>query len=167
MKKLTLTICIAASVVLLGSCGKDSDATVASENISTAADNFEVLRRIVFYNSIIGETMLNIMGFCNIEDDRATRSHKGNRLVPTATGEPQLEVTCEVEDGHKKHFLGISDNVTYFVEHMDASKVSEYHYRMVWKPQAIIPNLDIRGSDESKDVFLIHDDNQGVEKDRK
>ncbi|WP_448215465.1 beta-sandwich lipoprotein [Endozoicomonas sp. 2B-B] len=46
----------------------------------------------------------------------------------------------------KKHFLGLSDNVTYFAEQMDGVGVSVYHNRIIWKPQSIMPNIDINGS---------------------
>ncbi len=42
---------------LLTSC---SDADTASQNLSIAADNFEINRRIIFYNGINGEYMLEI-----------------------------------------------------------------------------------------------------------
>jgi hypothetical protein len=59
----------------------------------------------------------------------------------------QLEVTCKVgPTEYKKHFLGLSDNVTYFAEQLDGAQVSTYHYRVVFKPQAIIPDIDLRGS---------------------
>ena len=109
------------------------DATVVSRNISKAADNFEVDRRIVFYNGITDNYILVIEGRCSIEEDRQGRNP------------PQLEVTCKIGHGaYKKHFLGISDNVTYFAEQLEVSDVSAYHYRVTWKPQIVIPDIDIR-----------------------
>ena len=47
----------------------------------------------------------------------------------------QLEVTCKVgDDEFKKHFLGISDNMTQ----LEPNKVDPYHYRVVFKPEVII-----------------------------
>lgn len=105
------------------------DAEVASRNLSKAADNFEVLRRVVFMNGITDRYMLEIIGLCSIVDQLN-----------------QLEVTCKTEDGFKKHFLGLSDNVTYFVEQIDVYDVSVNHYRVTFKPQALIPDIDLRGS---------------------
>ena len=48
-------------------------------------------------------------------------------------------------DEFKKHFLGLSDNVTYFAEQVDAKDVSIYHYRVIFKPQTILPDVDFRG----------------------
>jgi hypothetical protein len=126
MKK--LLVALAAAAVLAG-C---SDADVASANVSKAADNFEVMRRIVFYNGISGEYMLTIEGLCSLgNNDR----------------NGQLSVTCKVGNGlYKKHFLGLSDNVTYFVEQVDGAPVGVYHYRVFFKPQTILPNIDFKGS---------------------
>jgi hypothetical protein len=108
------------------------DADVASENISKAADNFEVNRRIVMFNGITDKYLMEVVGRCSITDE-------GN----------QLEVTCKTgKDQYKKHFLGLSDNVSYFVEQGEPINVSVYHYRVTFKPQSIIPDPDFRGSSE-------------------
>lgn len=108
-----------------------TDADVASHNLSKAADNFEIDRRVVFYNGITDSYMLTIEGRCAL----------GN-----ADKDGQLTVTCKTgEDAYKKHFLGLSDNVTYFVEQLEPAKVSAYHYRVTFKPQTIIPDVDFRG----------------------
>lgn len=114
-------------------CGSDAD--VASENLSAAADNFEINRRVVFYNVMTDKYILTVEGRCSIDVDEA---------------ENQLEVTCKVADGntaeaYKKHFLGRAETVTYFVEQLDPVEVSVYHYRVVFKPQTIIPDVDYRG----------------------
>lgn len=106
-----------------------NDADVASRNISTAADQFEVLRRVVFYNGITDQYMLTIEGWCSLGNDR------------TAT---EISITCQVAPGEfKKHFLGLSDNVTYFIEQLDGSNVSTAHYRVIFKPSVIIPDIDL------------------------
>jgi hypothetical protein len=58
-----------------------------------------------------------------------------------------MSVTCKTgPTSYKKHFLGLSDNVTFFAEQMESVKASAYHYRVIFKPQAIIPDIDFRGS---------------------
>lgn len=59
---------------------------------------------------------------------------------------PLILAGCE--DAYNKHFLGLSDNVTYFAEQLETADVSAYHHRIVFKPQAIIPDIDFRGSAE-------------------
>ena len=105
------------------------DADMASHNLSKAADNFEVVRRIVFYNGITDSYILTIEGYCSIHDD----------------GLGQLEVTVKTgPNAYRKHFLGLSDNVTYFAEQLDSKSVSPNHYRVTFKPRAIIPSVDVR-----------------------
>lgn len=116
-----------AFAVSLAAC---SDADVASNNLSKAADNFEVNRRIVFYNGITGDYILTVKGLCSL----------GN-----SDSSGKLSVTCKTgPDSFKKHFLGLSDNVTFFAEQIEANKVSQYPYRVVFKPAALIPDIDIR-----------------------
>ena len=122
-------ILVTFSTLLFIAC-RDSD--VASKNLSKKADMFEIDRRVVFYNGITDNYILSIRGKCSIKKDKK---------------DVQLEVTCKIGDEkYKKHFLGISDNVTYFVEQMDAVKTNVYHYEVVFKPQTILPDVDFRGS---------------------
>lgn len=121
----------AAVLVMLTGAKCASDADTASKNLSTAADAFEVQRRIVFYNGITGEYILTLEGRCSL----------GN-----FDSAGQLTVTCRTgEDAFKKHFLGLSDNVTFFAEQLEDIDVSIYHNRIIFKPQSIIPNIDFRG----------------------
>lgn len=114
----------------LSACSNDAD--VASRNLSQAADNFEIVRRVVFYNGITGDYILSLEGRCSLgNNDSAQR----------------LTVTCKTgERSYKKHFLGLSDNVTFFAEQLEGANVSAYHYRVVFKPQTIIPDFDVRAS---------------------
>jgi len=126
MKKIWILLIILVSAIALSGC---SDANIASRNLSKDADMFRVNRRIVFYNGITGEYMLSIEGFCSL----------GNY---DSAGE--LSVTCKVgQDSYKKHFLGLSDNVTYFVEQVESKNVSEDHYKVIFKPSVIIPDIEI------------------------
>lgn len=118
-------ISAAAALTMVG-C---SDAEVASENLSRQADNFEVARSIVFFNGITDKYLLQIKGYCSIEPD---------------TGAKKLDVTCKVPGGFKKHFLGLSDNVSYFVEQVDANGVSTDFYEVNFKPSVVIPNFEVR-----------------------
>lgn len=116
-----------AVIAIVGLVGCKSEAEVSSYNISEAADNFEIDRRIVFFNGITDTYLMTIEGKCSIEDE-------GN----------QLEVTCKVgDDKFKKHFLGLSDNVSYFVEQVEGESVSTYRYRVIFRPETIVPDPEI------------------------
>lgn len=119
---------LAVSALVLTGCPSQAD--VASENVSTAADNFEVQRRIVFFNGITDTYLMTIEGKCSIADE-------GN----------QLEVTCKVgDDKFKKQFLGLSDNVSYFVEQTQPVDVDTYRYRVIFRPETIVPDPEINTS---------------------
>ena len=128
MKRLFLGVVAAIVALVMAGC---DDATIASQNLSRAADQFEVYRRVVFYNGITDEYILVVEGFASIEVD---------------TADNQLELTVKTDDGKfLKHFLGLSDNVTYFAEQLEPKGVSVYHYRVIFKPQSILPDVDFRG----------------------
>jgi hypothetical protein len=127
MKKLLFLVLVVISVSMISMC---DDATVISKNISTAADQFEIDRRVIFYNGITGEYMLSVEGKCSIKAD---------------TLDGQLELTCKTGNNqYKKHYLGLSDNVTYFVEQLEPSSTNAYHYRVIFKPSVIIPDIDLK-----------------------
>ena len=127
IKMALTTATILLTVGVLTGC--ESEADIASRNLSVAADAFEINRRIVFYNGITDSYMLTIEGRCSIFSDNE---------------DLQLEVTCEVGDGQfKKHFLGLSDNVTYFVEHLNPTSASKYHYRVIFRPTTVVPEVEI------------------------
>ncbi|MCO4257389.1 beta-sandwich lipoprotein [Pseudarthrobacter cellobiosi] len=124
MKKL-IAIFACAAALLLTAC--TPAAQTASDNLSTAADNFEIERRIVFFNGITDKYLLTVEGRCSIKPDGG-----------------KLDVTCKIgPDQYKKHFLGLSDNVSYFVEQTKSADVSVYHYRVIFKPENIVPDLQI------------------------
>lgn len=126
MKKITLAI----ATLMVAGLTACSDARIASDNLSKAADNFEINRRIVFVNTMTNDYLLSIEGLCSIGS--ATETHA-------------VAVTCKTgPSAYKKHFLGLSDNVTYFAEQVDAANASQYHYRVVFKPAAIIPDIEVR-----------------------
>jgi len=117
---------ILGSTAFLAACS--NDAQVASYNLSQAADNFKINRRIVFYNGITNDYMLTIEGLCSQEQEAR-----------------KLSVTCKTGEGtYKKHFLGLSDNVTYFSEQMEPAAVGVYQYRVTFKPTSIIPSVELR-----------------------
>lgn len=126
-----LIVALCSFAISASGCGTDTDAEVASENLSKAAEQFEVDRRVVVYNGITDKVKLEVQGPCNIEDERI-----------------QLEITCAlsgVGTGHPeaiKNFAGLSDNVTYYVEQLHPIGVSTTHYRVIFKPEAIIPDFD-------------------------
>jgi hypothetical protein len=130
MKKKLTTALMSIMVILLTACTTEAD--TVSTNISKAADSFEVQRRIVFFNGITDRYLLTIEGLCSL----------GNNDKPR-----ELSVTCKVGvNSYKKHFLGLSDNVSYFVEQTDGVYADRFHYRVIFRPESIIPDIDLQTS---------------------
>jgi len=122
MKKILLFMVVA----LMVGCG--TDAEIASRNLAKSAEQFEIKRRIVFVNVMADTYILSIEGLCSIED-------LGSKVA----------ITCKTGPGeYKKHQMGRTETVTYFSEQLDAKNVSAYHYRVIFKPQSIIPDIDLK-----------------------
>jgi len=126
--KILTVLALTASLVT----GCSSDADTVSSNLSKDADHFKIQRRIVFYNGITGDYILEVTGLCSI----------GNNDDPR-----KLSVTCKVGEGqYKKHFLGLSDNVTFFAEQIAPAVSDPYHYKVVFRPEEIIPDVELQTS---------------------
>lgn len=107
--------------ILLSAC---SAAETVSHNISKDSDEFRVTRRVVFYNSLTDTYIMEMIGNISVDIDR----------------DNVIEVIAKVgPDKYQKHYLGLSDNVTYTVEQLGTSDVSEYDYKLIFKPEKIIP----------------------------
>lgn len=140
MKRALTAIVVVGAALALAACDRPAD--VAARNLSTAADNFEINRRIVFYNGITDTYMLTIEGRCALgNNDKVAQ-----RTVTCMTGPNQ----------YKRHFLGLSDNVTFFAEQIEAADVSTFHYRVMFRPQTILPDIDFQG--DASELFGGADD---------
>lgn len=116
------------ALVMLTAC--EPAANIAARNISAAADNFEIHRRVVFYNGITGQYILVIEGLCSLgNNDTGLR----------------MSVTCKTgPTSYKRHFLGLSQNVTFFAEQLEGVAASQYRYRVMFNPLAAVPSIEIR-----------------------
>ena len=121
--KYSIGAVISLLVVILTACDQQADRV--SYNISKQADNFNVIRQITVINCIQGDVLFQMTG-------------KMSLIVDSAQN--QLEITVEDENGsYKKHFIGLSDNVTYTVEDVTDNYVNNYHYELNFNPNMWIP----------------------------
>jgi len=116
---------------LLALTGCTSAADQANENLSKAADNFEVPRRIVGINGITDKVLFSVEGFCSMNNDGQ-----------------KLDVICKVSnDGSvERTTLGLSDNVTYVSTQMGGKQVSLFRPRIIFRPETIVPNFELSTS---------------------
>lgn len=128
MKKKILISIVSILAIIMVAC---TEADTVNHNITKSADSFEVDRRIVFFNGITDKYLLTVEGLCSLNVD----------------SDKSLRVTCKVgEEQYKRHYLGLSDNVSYFVEQIESANVDPFHYRVIFRPESIIPDIDIQTS---------------------
>ena len=113
-------------VLLISGAGCERQADKVSYNLSKEADNFNIVRRITVINCIQGDVIFQITGRISIKVDSQDK---------------QLELTVEDNGAYQKHFIGLSDNVTYVVEDLNigANDVSQYHYTINFNPKMWVP----------------------------
>ena len=123
MKKKVLALLLSVSTIFAFSgC---SEASKVSHNLSLEADNFNDVLQVTVINCLQGDVLFQMTGKMSITAD---------------TSDNQLEVVVEDEKGeYKKHFIGLSDNVTYVVEDITAGDVSKYKYTLNFNPEMWIP----------------------------
>ena len=122
MKKRYILAAAALVALSLTAC---SEVDRVSYNLSQEADNFNDVRQITVINCLQGDVLFQMTGKMSITGD---------------VEDNQLEVVVEDENGaYKKHFIGLSDNVTYVVEDITAGDVSEYKYTLNFNPKMWIP----------------------------
>ncbi len=137
MKKLTRASIAAALVgatLLITGCTSDADN--ASRNLSTAAEQFEVNRRITVTTGFANEVALQVEGRCSIE---STDSFLAGAL----------EVTCKIgPDQYVKHFVVKGDNDVVTAQQLEAVDVSVYHHRVLIKPENLLPEFDYEAGEQ-------------------
>lgn len=123
-KRIFSVILVAISISALSGC-RQREADRVSYNLSKEADNFNDVRQITVINCLQGDVLFQMTGKMSINADMADN---------------QLEVVVEDENGdYKKHFIGLSDNVTYVVEDITAGDVSKYKYTLNFNPEMWFP----------------------------
>ena len=115
---------LAVATTLLIGCSTESERV--SYNLSQQADNFNVVRQLTVINCIEGDVLFQMTGKMSIKAD---------------TADNQLEIIVEDGGTYVKHFVGLSDNVTYVVEDLNlgANAVSKYRYTLNFNPNMWIP----------------------------
>lgn len=123
-KKISLLGLLFMTAAVLTGCDQ-RQADDVSYNLSLQADNFNDVRQITVINCLKGDVLFQMTGKMSIEAD---------------VSDNQLEVIVEDENGeYKKHFIGLSDNVTYVVEDITSGDVSKYSYTLNFNPKMWIP----------------------------
>lgn len=127
MKKRIVGI-IALAVLTVGVLvGCDTQASRVEYNLTQEADNFNIVRQLTVINCLQGDVLFQMTGKMSITAD---------------VEDNQLEIIVENEDGnYTKHFVGLSDNVTYTIEDLNLGKndVKKYKYTLNFNPNMWLP----------------------------
>lgn len=125
-KRIVCVIAIAALAVgMLAGC--ETEASRVEYNLTQEADNFNIVRQLTVINCLHGDVLFQMTGKMSIAAD---------------VDDNQLEIIVENEDGnYTKHFVGLSDNVTYTIEDLNLGKndVEKYKYTLNFNPNMWFP----------------------------
>ena len=122
-KNLTIGLIIIMTIIAMTGCQRESDKV--SYNLSLEADNFNVVRQLTVINCIQGDVIFQMTGKMSITVD---------------TTDKQLEIVVEDENGlYQKHFIGLSDNVTYTLEQKNFKNTEKYKYTLNFNPKMWLP----------------------------
>jgi hypothetical protein len=121
-----LLVALVVTLAALTACTSAAD--TASQNVSTAADNFEVNRLIVGINLRTGETLFSVQGACSL------------------TRDGDLVVLCKESanpDTFTKNYFGLAEGVTYVSTQLGPVAASGFHTRIVLRPTTFVPDFDL------------------------
>lgn len=127
MKKKIISIIALICLLAFCLCGCESEASKIEYNLTQEADNFNIVRQITVINCLQGDVLFQMTGKMSITAD---------------VSDNQLEVIVENDDGsYCKHFVGLSDNVTYTIEDLNLGKneVEKYKYTLNFNPNMWLP----------------------------
>ena len=97
-----------------------------NHNLSQAADNFQVVRKITVYNARTDLIVMEMEGLMSLSN--------------SATNE--LVVTCMTGPGeYKKNYIYLNDYVIYVVEDITGTVTDPYHYKVHF--YTALPDIDI------------------------
>lgn len=123
MRRFILIFVVALLLITSTGCQRESEKV--SYNLSLEADNFNVIRKLTVINCIANDVLFQMEGKISIETDNAAH---------------ELIILAEDENGnYQKHFVGLSDNVTYIVEQTRNKNVEKYKYTLNFNPKMWIP----------------------------
>ena len=123
LKRIIVVVMVVIMCLVMTAC---TESEKVSQNISMQADNFNIVRQLTVINCIEGDVLFQMTGKLSITADMEDN---------------QLEIIAEDNGTYVKHFVGLSDNVTYVVEDLNlgANEVNKYRYTLNFNPKMWIP----------------------------
>lgn len=124
MKKIiAIILCLICAIGLFAGC---TAAEGVNHNLSQAADNFEVMRKITVYNARTDMIIMEMEGLMSLSNNST------NELV----------VTCKTgPNEYKKNYVYLNEYVIYAVEDITGSITNPYHYKIHF--YTALPDVDL------------------------
>lgn len=117
------TLMVLCTLVMMTGC---TEADNVNYNLSQAADNFEVVRKITVYNARTDMIIMEMEGAMSLTNN-STR---------------ELVVTCMTGPyQYKKNYVYLNDYVIYVVEDITGTVTDPYHYKIHF--YTALPDIDI------------------------
>ena len=124
MKKIIAVLLVI--MCLVGCLTGCSEAANVNHNLSQAADNFQVIRKITVYNARTDLIIMEMEGAMSLSN--------------TSTSE--LVVTCMTGPStYKKNYIYLNEYVIYVVEDITSTVTDPYHYKIHF--YTTLPDIDI------------------------
>ena len=124
MKKIFAMLLVV--LCLVGCMTGCNEAENVNHNLSQAADNFQVVRKITVYNARTDLIIMEMEGLMSISN--------------SATSE--LVVTCMTgPNQYKKNYIYLNEYVIYVVEDITGTVTDPYHYKIHF--YTALPDIDI------------------------
>ena len=113
-------------VCVIGCFAGCSAAENVNHNLSQAADNFQVVRKITVYNARTDLIVMEMEGLMSLSNSDTS----------------ELVVTCKTGPSeYKKNYIYLNDYVIYVVEDISGSVTNPYHYKVHFYTP--IPDIDV------------------------
>jgi hypothetical protein len=113
-------------VCLAGCLTGCSEADNVNHNLSQAADNFEVVRKITVYNARTDMIIMEMEGLMSLSNNSTS----------------ELVVTCRTgANEYKKNYVYLNDYVIYVVEDITGTVTDPYHYKIHF--YTALPDVDL------------------------
>lgn len=124
MKKIFAVLLVV--LCLVGCMTGCSEAENVNHNLSQAADNFQVVRKITVYNARTDLIIMEMEGLMSISNSSTS----------------ELVVTCMTgPNQYKKNYIYLNEYVIYVVEDITGTVTDPYHYKIHF--YTALPDIDI------------------------
>lgn len=125
-RKLTAVLLAGIMATSVTAC---STASTVNYNLNKEANEFNVYRKITVTNARTDTIMLQAEGYMSLSNNSSSEL-----VITIKTG----------EDTYFKDYIYLNDWTCYVMEQTEPNIVDKYHYELVFYPERIIPNVEIK-----------------------